>query len=314
MSRNKYVWIFSIVAFMLFFAGKNEIKSPFNFLKNSHGIEIREHGKPVFFYQGRVGAVNSKNTFNNYLHPLYSLNGDTLTDVFPADHPYHKGVFWAWHQVYVGGKSVGDGWIMQDLEQEVVNVKTKIEKGNGMFILDADWKSPLYENRKAFLNEHTMITVHPLRNNIRMIDFTIRLIAKVPDVEIGGSDDEKGYGGFCARLKRPPEIIFTSEKGKVTAQNTQITAGPWMDFSVAAGPKGERSGFTILCHPKTPNYPAPWILRSETSMQNIVFPGRKRIQLSMKDPIILHYRVLIHNASEKIDIPKLQKEYEQVVY
>jgi len=86
-----------------------------------------------------------------------------------------------------------------------------------------------------------------------------------------------------------------------------------MDFSASFGRPGEGSGITLLCHPSTPNYPAPWILRQKSSMQNIVFPGQERVPLSISRPTILRYRLLIHrgNASN-MDIPEYQSEYEAV--
>ena len=135
----------------------------------------------------------------------------------------------------------------------------------------------------------------------------------VPSVQIGGSDDEKGYGGFCTRVKMPDGLIFTSTEGPVKPQNTQINAGPWMDISGDYGMKRETCGLTILCHPSTPNYPAPWILRQKGSMQNIVFPGRERIIVPMEKPIVLRYRLIIHNGnSASIDLPAMQLEYEKM--
>ena len=34
-------------------------------------------------------------------------DGQVLTEDFPADHLHHRGIFWAWHQVYVGEKAMG---------------------------------------------------------------------------------------------------------------------------------------------------------------------------------------------------------------
>src|SRR5690606_36225064 len=93
------------------------------------------------------------------------------------------------------------------------------------------WKSPLFENSRAFAMEETTITVHPVVNAIRKIDFAIALQAFVPDVEIGGSADIKGYGGLCLRLKLPEDLTFTSSTGAIIPPTEQIIAGSWMDFS-----------------------------------------------------------------------------------
>lgn len=285
---------------------KNEM-IPFKFEKDKQGIELLENGKPIFFYQKTPKSLTGKYITNNYLHPLYSLDGDTLTEEFPVDHPHHRGIFWAWHQIYINGKKVGDGWAMENIEQEVVDIRTITKENFAEMKLMVLWKSPLFESSKPFINEQTTIKVHPLQNEVRKIDFAIALKALVPGVEIGGSNDIKGYGGLSARLKLPADLKFTSSKGPVTPRTEQIKAGPWMDFSSSF----TGTGLSILCHPETPNYPAPWILRSEESMQNIVFPGKERITLAMDKPVLLYYRLIIYNGTNGININKLQSEYEE---
>ena len=93
-------------------------------------------------------------------------------------------------------------------------------------------------------------------------------------------------------------------------QTLQIIAGPWMDFSGTLAAAGDQNGLCILCHPDTPNYPAPWILRQKTSMQNIVFPGRDRIAIAMDHPTILKYRLVLHKGNaDAVDLSMLQSEY-----
>ena len=89
-----------------------------------------------------------------------------------------------------------------------------------------------------------------------------------------------------------------------------------MDFSAYFGHnREEKSGLAILCHPSTPNYPAPWILRQVTSMQNIVYPGRDRVNIPMAEPVVLHYRLIVHNGgSENTDLNALQKEYAETKF
>lgn len=312
---KQYLYVTFLLIIISITSHPQEIKTLFTFEKTNQGIELLENGNTVFFYQ-RIPKSgdrkpNGKYKFNNYIHPLYSLNGETLTEEFPVDHPYHRGIFWAWHQLYIDGKSVGDGWIMEDIIQEVTDVNTITNENYAQLQLDVLWKSTLFEDSHPFISEHTTITVHQLQDSVRKIDFAISLKALVPDVEIGGSNDEKGYGGFCARLKLSENLTFTSANGQVTPQTGQINAGSWMDFSAPFERNGEISGVSILCHPETPNYPAPWILRSEPSMQNIVFPGRSRIKLAVNKPVILYYRIIVHNGNiDKININKLQIEYE----
>src|SRR5262245_29907912 len=39
---------------------------------------------------------------SSYIHPVYGLNGEILTDDFPKDHLYHRGLFWAWPHIKIG--------------------------------------------------------------------------------------------------------------------------------------------------------------------------------------------------------------------
>lgn len=293
---KQHLWIHYFLIFFLISCGTRKPDSSFTFERTNQGVGLSENGQPVFFYQEKPKSLDGKYICNNYLHPLYSLNGDTLTEEFPVDHPYHRGIYWAWHQIYINGLSIGDGWIMENITQDVTDVNTASENNSAQLKLAVLWKSPLFEKSKPFISENTTITVYPLQDSIRKIDFAITLKALVSGVEIGGSDDEKGYGGLCARLKLPKDLTFTSVNGNFTPQLGQVEAGPWMDFSASFGRKGETSGVTILCQPKTPNYPAPWILRSETSMQNIVFPGRKRVALPLNKPVVLYYQIIVHNG------------------
>lgn len=301
------------VSFLLASCQNQTTKPEFTFKRNDQGVELLEKGKPVFFYQEQLKSLTGEYICNNYIHPLYSLDGDILTEEFPKDHPYHRGVFWAWHQIYANGKSIGDGWIMENIKQQVTDIQTSVKNNVGILSLNVLWESSIFNNSKPFLNEQTKITVHPTKNEIRTIDFAISLKALLPGVELGGSDDHKGYGGFCARLKLPNDLTFTSVNGPVTPRTEQVIAGPWMDFSASFGTIGEKNGISILCHPKTPNYPAPWILRSETSMQNVVFPGSQRIEIPMDKAITLYYRLVIHAGDVTgLNLREMQKEYEEI--
>ena len=281
------------------------------FTPDENGVSLSENGSPVFYYRKTPKTLTGEYICNHYIHPLFSLEGDTLTQEFPEDHPYHRGIFWSWHQLYLDTLSLGDEWIMEDISHEVREIRTSTGPYAARLILDVLWSSSRLGNGKDFMEELTEITVHPLKSGIRMIDFEISLKALVKGISLGGSDDEKGYGGFCARLKLPDDLAFTSKNGPVIPQTLQVSAGPWMDFSGTFGASAKQSGLAILCHPSTPNYPAPWILRQLSSMQNIVFPGRTRVEISEKEPTILRYRLIVHEgAAGEPDLEELQAEYE----
>ena len=93
------------------------------------------------------------------------------------------------------------------------------------------WRSPRFRDGEPFVEERTAITVHPVVDDARAIDFEIALRAVAPGIRIGGSEDPKGYGGFSVRVRMPDGLVFTGEGGPVTPEELQVEAGPWVDLS-----------------------------------------------------------------------------------
>jgi len=283
-------------------------------LKTEQGYAITEGEKNVLFYQQKPKSLKGKYARSNYVHPLYGLDGEILTEDFPKDHPHHRGVFWAWHQLLVGEKKVGDGWSIIDFSMDVYDAQILPSDQNSAALkLQVHWKSPLYtdENRRQipFIRETTIIRAHRAEGDIRKIDFEISLLALADNVRIGGAENEKAYGGFSTRIRLPEGITFIGATGPVEPIRTPIEDGPWMDFSANFQPE-KISGLAILCHNSLPKYPQLWILRKKRSMQNPVYPGRQPVLLSRKNPLTLRYRLIIHRGpTNPKRLNKLQAEY-----
>ena len=277
---------------------------------SNNGVCFKEGSDSILFYQTANKDINGKYSSCNYIHPLYSLDGQVLTEDFPADHPHQRGIFWAWHQLYVGEQRIGDGWEIKDIHWEVVSVKEQPGKNNKSIIAGIIWKSPLFTdhggNELPLVKENTTISVWPRKANYRKIEIKISLLAQQPDMRLGGSENEKGYGGFSARIRLDDETVFQGANRIITPQNLPLDAGGWVDITGPVGLNGSKAGVTIVNHPDNPGYPNPWILRAKNSMQNVVFPhpGAQAIQFSNKEPIILRYMLIIHDGENLEDIPK----------
>jgi len=274
------------------------------------GIEISEQGKKVLFYQQRPKSLDGKYERGGYVHPLYSLNENILTEDFPEDHPYHHGIFWAWHQVLLNEKSIGDGWVYENISFKPGKLKVKSKKEYVTILSEMRWKANLEGNHPTdIIKEKTMITVYKSAQKYRLIDFDIRISALVDKLKLGGSDDGKGYGGFCLRLKLPNDILFVSNDSLVTPQETAVAAGPWLDFTGSFdGSSLPKNGIAVFCdQPITLHQ--PWILRKEKSMQNVPYPGRTPLPLS-KEGWRLKYRIVIHNGQlSKDELADLYHQY-----
>ena len=285
----------------------------FTTIQSDEGIEILEKGKKVLFYQQRPKSLDGKYERAGYVHPLYSLNEKIITEDFPEDHPYHRGIFWAWQQIVLNDKKIADGWISENISWKPTKLKVKNRKKYVILQSEMIWNAkPGYNNNPTgIVKENTKITVHKSTGQYRAIDFDIHLSALVDSLKIGGSDDVKGYGGFCLRLKLPKDISFVSDNTAITPKETAITAGPWMDFTGSfEGPSMSKTGVAVFCNQPLRDQQL-WILRKETSMQNIPYPGRTPITLPGKG-LRLKYRIIIHNGNVSID--DLEKLYQQYIH
>jgi hypothetical protein len=287
-------------------------------VETDEGFLVAEDDQKVLFYQRRPRSLDGKYTRADYVHPLYGLDGQILTEDFPADHPHHRGIFWAWHQVYIGDKRVGDSWSLLDISWDVYDARIlTLDAESRALRVRVFWKSPLWTDasgqQKPFVEETTTITVHPAQGDIRKIDFEISLLALEDGVRIGGADNKKEYGGFSARIKLPDGMEFVGPAGPVEPNLTPLPAAPWMDFSGDFDGNGRVSGLAILSHKSNPGYPHLWILRRKRAMQNPVFPGREPVALSRDKPVTLRYRLIIHRGNvHNLNLDHLQAEYNRL--
>ncbi len=321
--RNKFLMTMAISLFFAMLAGcgpakqkaGTSIPNPIEIFESPQGFTITEGKAKVMFYQRQHKSLNGKYSRADYIHPLYGLDGQVLTEDFPADHPHHRGIFWAWHQVWIGEKRLGDPWAATDFFWDVYDAQIlESDSRSRALQVHVHWKSPIWTDadgkQKAFVKEVTTIRVHRARDDIRKVDFQISLLALENDVRLGGSEDDKGYGGFTTRIKLPDGLSFTGTNGPVEPQRVSVEGGSWLDFSGTFHKDGRVSGLAILCHKSSPGYPQPWILRRKGSAQNPVYPGRNPILLSRDKPLILRYRLIIHRGNvNHVNLDKLQAEY-----
>jgi hypothetical protein len=273
---------------------------PISMESEKDGVWIKDGNQRVFFYQKSPKSLEGKYSRSNYLHPVFGLDGEILTEDFPADHFHHRGIFWTWHQLWIDNLRLGDPWMCENISQEVTSVSfSKGHNLTGILTLKVLWKSPLWLKKGtqgAVIDEDTKITIFPVKNDCRRIDFRIELNAMEDGIRIGGSQDEKGYSGFSVRMKLVPGMKFTSSGKDVVPQNLSVKAGPEMDISGPIGIHGKMAGITMVCHPSNPGYPEKWIIRKEKSMQNCAWPGNQTVEIKKSKPLILNYSVILHRG------------------
>lgn len=274
------------------------------------GVLILEGDSPVLRYQRATKSLEGKWPRANYVHPLYDLDGKVITEDFPADHRHHRGVFWAWHQVRVGNRNLGDSWTCKRFHWDVQSVKPAVVGDSVVLSTTVHWKSPDHVGddgeRIPVVRENAKITVRPKQDRYRLVDFEISLLALVEDVKIGGSEDVKGYGGFSPRIVLHDAQRFAAADGDIEPVKTAINAGCWINIT------DQQRGLAILSSKNNPPPNDLWILRGKRSMQNAVYPGRDPVPLSKVKPTALNYRLVIHRGDlTPEEITKLQEAFDQ---
>ena len=210
-------------------------KSPFSVKRDSDGIWFYEDEDPICFYQViHKATANGTHRRANYIHPLLDLDGNIITEDFPEDHLHHRGIFWAWHQVRVNGENIGDNWECKEFNWQVVDPLVTRRTKSVDLLVNVTWSSSLLldddKNPSPIIHEQTRIRLHTTRSMYRVLDFEIQLQAIQPNVSIGGSEDDKGYGGFSPRLRMPVDPVFTGPSGNVEPQRTAVAAGQWLSL------------------------------------------------------------------------------------
>lgn len=271
-----------------------------NIDEGDDGVRFLDDDREVLFYQKKP-LTRHEHTRAGFVHPLRGLDSETFTEIFPADHRHHQGVFWAWHQLWVGDRKIGDPWVTKD---HLVVVRAAAVTDLGPLYTElrvsADWQSPLLVDEdgepRPIVIEDTTIRLYRVSGDAQYVDFTIRLEPQLPDVKIGGSENVKGYSGFTVRVKPPQDMVITDAAG-IRDQDAVQTASPWADVSGSFG-EGGTSGVAILSHPSLAQFPPRWLLR-HYGMQNVAYPGREPVALSKDKPLVIRHRLVLHRGDAK---------------
>ena len=298
-----------IIGFILLNLACTSAPEGLEFQEMSQGYLVTENNQPVLFYRTAAKSTQQgTHSRANYVHPLYDLDGEIITEDFPDDHLHHRGIFWAWHQVYIGDQLIRDMWDCTDFSWDFQDTQTNIkEDGSAEIRAKVQWKSSQWKNgSEPFAEENVTIRVYPTETKKRMIDFTIVINALEPGLRIGGSADEKGYGGFSTRIQLPSDMEMADSGGVVIPQNIAVTAGDWINFSGTFNKV--KAGFAVLVHPDNPGHPRQWILRKKGSTQNVAYPGRVAVDIPVEKPLTLRYRLFLH---KNLDMNAAYMEYIQ---
>ena len=209
--------------------------------QDDKSLALDEGQQPVLVYNHGT-IVNEKVPINDvrrsracYIHPLYGVNGEVLTDDFPKYHYHHHGVFWTWPHVEIDGKQY-DLWMNKDIRPEFVAWLGR-EAGPlaGVLGVENGW----FVGDKKVMVERVWIRAGRSDGKTRAVDLDMIWIPVDRPITLRGAEG-KSYGGltvrFAVRDQKKSTITVPSGTPKEDLPDTPL---PWADMTASfAGGKG----------------------------------------------------------------------------
>ncbi len=270
-------------------------------------------GAPVLRYvRGKLPAGEPVPAVEGtcFTHPIHTPAGEVVTDLAPADHRHHRGVFCAW--VEVDGARRGDwwGWGAKAPKEGCVirNREARISRKGRRAGLDLHntWlagESPVVEER-LLLSAGTVSEAH-------VLDFEYRFSAPTEKpVTIAQSP----FGGFCYRARPRGTQVISGPEGEAkylnsvhTRSETNWPASPWYDMTYRT-PEGRTNGVALINHPGNPA--TTWHVVRGIHMLNPCIVAQSPVVIEPGKPLVLRYRLVAHDGdASAVDLRKLFDQF-----
>lgn len=279
--------------------------------KTDSTLILTYKNKPVlaYFYGFKKAptSVDSLYGRSGFIHPIYSPFGDELTQIQPADHYHHYGLWNPWTHTAYDGDTI-DFWNLKKGQGTVRFAGfTQDQPQNGF---KAKHEHVILKGAHAgfvVLNETQTVLLNAINDSVFQLDFEI-------NYKVNGNKPftllEYRYGGFTWRVT---ELWNQNNCDVLTsAGHTRNSAdGSLAGWFLIQGnlPDGYAGGL-IMSHPKNYNHPQPlriWPERKPPSeiMANFSPTKNKDWVLQTNQTYVLKYRMIIYSG--KFDKAKAQQ-------
>ena len=264
---------------------------PFSFEDLGGGrLLLREQDSPVLVYNFAdqlPEGVPEDRARSSYLHPIYGLSGEKLTDDFPEDHYHHRGLSWMWPRVTIEGQQ-HDLWHIRGVKLEF---RSWIAQETGPVCAVLGVRNAWKTSTRTVVDETVWVRAFRTSKRGRAIDVSLTWKA-VEGVTWAGAE-ERGYGGLSFRLAPRSEAVITNQEGQLE-EDSDLEPSPWADQSGVFEGEG-RSGVAIFQYHSNVSYPAGWCLR-HYGFLGVSWPGLERFTLDKGESLTLRFRLWIHRG------------------
>jgi len=276
----------------------------------NHG-QITDEATPECDHRRKCGC---------FVHPVWGLDGEVLTDAFPADHRHHNGIFWRWRHVEIDGRQY-DHWTYNNIRTRFIRWNQKETSGrcatlaveNGWFIDDRQG------GERKVMVELVRLRAYPEADDSRSLDVELTFTPVDRAIALSGAGG-KSYGGLTMRMLAWPAtdatvrvpgktIVDEGRKSLPAKGDLANTRLPWADLTRTFGGMDRPSGAAVFIHPSHPDYPPTWLTRCYGPLC-VGYPGLKPETFEPGQPFALKYRVWIHRgAADEARIAAAYREY-----
>ena len=295
-----------LLALALVAAAPAAAQSAFRFSEVSDkSLGLWEGGRPVLVYNhGVISSTNAPDdrARSSYLHPLYGVEGEVLTDDFPKDHYHHRGLFWAWPHIRVGEQEM-DLWLLKGVRQRF---ERWLRRDAGKTVAVLGVQNGWFVDDRKVVEEQVWLRVLPAADDGRVIDVELALKPVKELLTLRGAEG-KSYGGLTLRFApRTDEAIITTPDGR-TKEDLLVTRLPWVDLSAHFAGASQPSGAAIFISPTHPDYPPEWMTR-HYGVLCVGWPGVKAHTFQPGKPVQCRYRLWIHRGVP--EVARLKQVYD----
>lgn len=283
--------------------GVNAGEAAYSWKREETSLALSKGGKTVW------KLVADPKEPKSWFHPLATVDGDVLTAFEPADHPWHRGLWFSWK--FINGLNYWEEDRTTKKSEGMTEVTASTFKPADDFSARAELSISYHppEQAPVMTELRKLVITKPDADGRYRIDWTSEFTAGNAPVALGRTplaheENGKPYGGYAGLSLRLPLqndgwSVRTSE-GKNGAAASHGQAARWLDFSSPSG------GIAIIDHPANPRRPTPWYVHDSKPMSfyspAVLF--NEEMVLAAGQSLKLSYRILIHSkpmSAEEIE-------------
>lgn len=268
-------------------------------------VALFEGARPVLVYNHGVieppAGVPADRARSSYVHPLYGLDGEVLTDDFPKDHFHHRGLFWAWPHVRVGGEH-HDLWMLQGIAHRFENwIAREADATGATLAAENGW----YVGERRVMREEVRLRAWPSGQDSQALDVELAWTPLGEAVTLEGAEG-KSYGGLTLRFAPREGTVITTPLGR-DGKDLTVTRLPWADLAARFAGRAQASGAALFVAPEHPDFPPEWLTR-HYGVLCLGWPGVKARAFPPGETFRCRYRVWIHRGEP--DAETLKRAYD----